>query len=112
MNSLILASIRLMRAILRAYQDPEFRALLAMMIVLLVSGTSFYAIHEGWSIIDALYFCVTTMSTVGFGDLTPTTPVSKIFTIIFSLISIGVFVGVASKLANAMLTRSKHFSHS
>ncbi len=110
MNSLILASIRLMRAVHHAYQDPEFRALLAMMIVLLISGTSFYAIHEGWSIVDALYFCVTTMSTVGFGDLSPTTNISKIFTIMYSLVSIGVFVGVASKLANAMISRSRHLT--
>ena len=110
MNSLILASIRLMRAVHHAYRDPGFRALLAMMIVLLISGTSFYAIHEGWSIVDALYFCVTTMSTVGFGDLSPTTNISKIFTIMYSLVSIGVFVGVASKLANAMISRSRHLA--
>jgi voltage-gated potassium channel len=81
-----------------------------MMIVLLISGTCFYAIHEGWSIVDALYFCVTTMSTVGFGDLSLTTNISKTFTIMYSLVSFGVFVGVASKLANAMITRSRHLS--
>ncbi|MCJ7558874.1 MAG: potassium channel family protein [Gammaproteobacteria bacterium] len=108
MNSLILASIRLMRAIHHAYQDPEFRALLAIMLLLLMSGTIFYVNHEGWSYVDALYFCVTTMSTVGYGDLTPTSNISKIFTVIYTFISIGVFVGVAAKLANAMLVHSRH----
>jgi hypothetical protein len=78
------------------------------MLVLLVTGTMFYVLHEGWSIVDALYFCVMTMSTVGYGDLTPTSSLSKIFTIVYSLITIGVFVGVASKLAHAMLVRPHH----
>ncbi len=87
---------------------PEFRALVSLMLVLLVTGTMFYVLHEGWSIVDALYFCVMTMSTVGYGDLTPTSSLSKIFTIVYSLITIGVFVGVVTKLAHAMLVRTHH----
>jgi hypothetical protein len=34
--------------------------------------------------------------------------VSKIFTMVYCLITIGVFIGVVSKLAQAMLARSKH----
>jgi voltage-gated potassium channel len=104
MSSLILAFYRLIKSIRRAYSDPEFRALLSIMIMLLVSGTVFYVLNEGWSIIDALYFCVMTMSTVGYGDLSPSNNISKIFTIVYSLMTIGVFVGVASKLAKALLT--------
>ena len=104
MSSVILAFYRLIKSIRRAYSDPEFRALLSIMIMLLVSGTVFYVLNEGWSIIDALYFCVMTMSTVGYGDLVPSNDTSKIFTIVYSLMTIGVFVGVASKLAKALLT--------
>lgn len=104
MSSLILAFYRLIKSIRRAYSDPEFRALLSIMIMLLVSGSVFYVLNEGWSIIDALYFCVMTMSTVGYGDLLPSNDISKIFTIVYSLMTIGVFVGVASKLAKALLT--------
>ena len=104
MSSLILAFYRLIKSIRRAYSDHEFRALLLIMIMLLVSGTVFYVLNEGWSIIDALYFCVMTMSTVGYGDLLPSNDISKIFTIVYSLLTIGVFVGVASKLAKALLT--------
>lgn len=104
MSSLILAFYNLIKSIRRAYGDPEFRALLSIMIMLLVSGSVFYVLNEGWSIIDALYFCVMTMSTVGYGDLLPSNDISKIFTIVYSLMTIGVFVGVASKLAKALLT--------
>jgi hypothetical protein len=108
MSELILALTRLAKAIYRAFEDPEFHALVSLMLVLLVTGTMFYVLHEGWSIVDALYFCVMTMSTVGYGDLTPTSSLSKIFTIVYSLITIGVFVGVATKLAHAMLIRTHH----
>jgi len=39
--------------------------------------------------IDALYFTVVTLTTIGYGDLHPTTDLSKIFTIFF------VFAGVS-----------------
>jgi len=107
MSGLLLASLRLLKAIYRAYKDPEFHALFAIMVLLLVTGTIFYVLEESWSIVDALYFCVMTMSTIGYGDLTPTSDISKVFTIVYSLITIGVFVGVASKLAQALLTTNK-----
>jgi hypothetical protein len=107
MSQLIIALFRLSKAIYRSASDPEFRGLLLLTLVLLLSGTLFYANVEHWSYLDALYFCVMTMSTIGYGDFTPTTDFSKIFTIIYSLISIGVFVGVVSKLAEVMI-KGKH----
>jgi len=106
MSGFFIALLRLLRAIHREYQDPEFRALLLLMVILLFSGTLFYAIYEDWSYVDALYFCMMTMSTIGYGDLTPTTTLSKLFTIVYAIITIGVFVGVASKLARGMLRQS------
>lgn len=107
MTTLFLAFLRLIAALRRAYEDPEFHALLILTVILLSSGTLFYAHHEGWSYIDALYFCVMTMSTIGYGDLAPTSNFSKIFTIVYALITIGLFVAMASKIASAMLSK-KH----
>lgn len=47
-----------------------------------------YRFHEGFSWIDALYFTSTTITTVGFGDLAPTSPTSRLFTTIYALVSI------------------------
>ena len=82
MISLYLTIIRLIKAIHRASEDPEFRALNIVTIVLLLSGTLFYSHAEKWNILDSLYFCVMTMTTIGYGDLAPTSNLSKIFTII------------------------------
>jgi voltage-gated potassium channel len=61
-------------------------------------------LHLSW--IDAFYFCTVTLATVGYGDITPTTDISKLFTIFYILIGIGVFAAFASLLVrNATLRR-------
>ena len=45
---------------------------------------------EGWSIADAIYFCMVTVSTVGYGDLVPTKTGTKAFAIF--LIFFGIIV--------------------
>lgn len=104
MLSILIAFVRLGKAVYRASQNPEFRALLSIVIFLLICGPLFYSNVEHWSLLDSLYFCVMTMSTIGYGDLTPSSDVSKIFTILYSIISIGVFVSMVSKLAQAILS--------
>jgi len=78
-------------------------ALSSLVILVLLSGTVFYHHLEGWSWLDSLYFCVITLTTIGFGDLYPTTPLSKLFTIFYVLIGIGIiftFIRVLSKRDN------------
>ena len=99
---------KLLRAIgLGIKHDDEFRLLLVLLLTLLVGATYFYWSIEGWSVIDALYFSVMTMSTIGYGDLVPTTPFSKVFTIVYALLSIGVFVSVVSKIVTVILAEKK-----
>jgi hypothetical protein len=72
---------RLLRIIHRSWRDPEFRGL--FFLLLLFGGTLFYRQAEGWSLLDSLYFSVITLTTVGYGDLYPTTDASKVFTILY-----------------------------
>ena len=67
--------VRLFKAIVGAWRrDPQFRTLVGLVFFTLLSGTNFYTLEEGWSIVDAFYFSVTTLTTVGLGDLAPTRP--------------------------------------
>ena len=59
------------RAVWRGLRDPEFQVLLTLTTVTLISGTLFYRYAEGWSVLDSLYFSVITLTTVGYGDLSP-----------------------------------------
>ena len=99
MVSLLLGLVRLGQSIARSFRDPQFRALLVLYAVLLLIGTAFYVRAEGWSVLDALYFCVVTLATVGYGDFAPRTPLGKVFTIVYILIGAGVFVVLAAELA-------------
>ena len=103
MIAFLLTLVRFFRAIWRGLKDPEFRGLFALTGVLMVMGTLFYRSVEGWSVLDSLYFSVTTLTTVGYGDLAPSTPASKIFTIVYLLVGVGVLVVFVGKLASHVL---------
>jgi hypothetical protein len=98
MISLLISLAALGRAFWSGFRDPEFRALFVVFSALIAMGTIFYMRFEGWSFVDAVYFCVVTLATVGYGDLHPRTTGGKIFTIAFLLIGVGVFVGLAARL--------------
>ena len=105
MLSILLGLVQLGRTIVRTARNPEFRALLILYGIMLGLGTTFYARVEGWSVLDAMYFCVVTLATVGFGDLAPHTSLGKVFTIVYVMIGSGVFVGVAAEFAITILRR-------
>lgn len=75
--------------------------------MLLASGTFFYSTFEGWGVIDSIYFCIMTLSTVGYGDLHPTTGLTKIFTIIYLILGGGIFIGFITKVAEQRRNESK-----
>ena len=64
-------------------------------VLVLAVGTVVYHYLEGWTWVDAFYFSAVAGSTVGFGDLSPTTNWSKLFTVVYifsSITIIGTFL--------------------
>lgn len=88
------------RSIRAALRDPEFEVLLTLVVLVLGLGTVFYHGVEGWRYLDALYFCVVTLGTVGFGDFAPQTDAGKIFTIVYMFVGIGILFGFINKMAH------------
>ena len=68
------------------------RIRIVMMAVLLaiLLGTVVFHLLEGWSILDSLYVTVQTVTTVGFGDLTPRTTIGRLFATFFMMLGVGV----------------------
>jgi hypothetical protein len=62
------------------------------LLTLIAIGTVSYRILEGWTWIQAFYFAVATISTVGYGDLSPTTDGSRLFTAIYILVGVAIAV--------------------
>ena len=66
-------------------RDGVYRYLAISAVALLAVGTVVYQLLEDWSWVDSLYFSTVAVTTVGFGDLTPTTDPSKLFTVAYIL---------------------------
>lgn len=56
-----------------------------------------------WSLIDALYFAMVTLLTVGYGDLIPSSTKSKWFTMLFAFCGIAIIGFALGKLANWLI---------
>ena len=110
MVSFALTIIRFLRALRRAWRDALFRSSFYLLLLILFSGTMFFATVEGLSWVDAFYLSVVTLTTLGYGDLHPVTDVGKIFTVIYLFTGMGVVITVVTRLARAMFNEppSKH----
>ena len=84
---------RFFRSLWLGLKDKEFRALFFWVIGILAMGTWFYARVEHWRALDALYFTITTLTTVGYGDFYPKTDAGKIFTMFYIFVGIGLLSG-------------------
>ena len=71
--------------------------------VLVLTGTIFYWRFEDWTLIESLYFCIVTLTTVGYGDFAPTSAGTQIFTIIYILTGFGVLVALLTSVAQEYL---------
>lgn len=103
MFSFFLLIQQFLKSFRRALNEPQFRGLFFLVGLLLVAGVTFYMHTENWSFVNALYFCVVALTTVGFGDLTPTHDSSKIFTIFYILFGIGIIVSFINLVAKHSL---------
>ena len=68
----------------------RIRVVLLAVFGAILLGTTMFHVLEGWSILDSLYVTAQTVTTVGFGDLTPRTPSGRAFAVIFMMVSVGI----------------------
>jgi voltage-gated potassium channel len=105
MIQFILTLQRLVRGIAAAWKrDPQVRSLAVLVVFTLLSGTLFYGAVEGWSTVDAFYFSVTTLTTVGLGDIAPSTTFGKLFTAVYIFAGLGLIAGFVSTVARETLS--------
>jgi voltage-gated potassium channel len=68
----------------------RIRAVLLAVFAAMLVGTAVFHLLEGWSILDSLYVTAQTVTTVGFGDLTPRTAAGRAFAVMFMMVSVGI----------------------
>jgi voltage-gated potassium channel len=76
----------------RSFSRRNRRIVVALVAVAIAIsfGTLGYRLIEGWSFFDSLYVASQTVTTVGYGDLTPATRNGRIFSTLFMLAGVGV----------------------
>lgn len=62
----------------------------------LLLGIGGYMMLEGYSLQDALFMSVITISTVGYGEVQPLTEAGRVFTTFYIVINLGIFAYVVS----------------
>ena len=95
-----------MNPIVRFFRTKIYTAVFLLVVILLV-GVFGYVMISGYSVIDALYMTVITMTTVGFGEVVPLDNQSKIFTIFLILASV-IIVGYALSIITEYILSKDH----
>lgn len=84
-------------------------SLVVTLLFIVAGGTVFFRWAEGWSWLDAYFFAVVTLSTVGYGSLVPATALGKIGTTVFIFLGLGVFAVAIQQFGMfAMRKREEH----
>ncbi len=66
-------------------------------------GATGFMLLEDLSLLDAVYFATETVTTVGYGDLSPKTPAGRLFTIFFMLAGVGSVLYALTAVAQAIV---------
>ena len=85
----------------------NLRLLLSLPVAVLFIGTTGFMILEKLSFLDALYFTIVTISTVGYGDIHPTNVASKSFGIVLIIIGIGTFFTIITNVTQLLVQRGQ-----
>lgn len=93
------------------FTDVRVRGLLAFTFSLIGVATLVFWLLEEWTLLDAAFFSVVTISTVGYGSLVPQTVAGKLFCMFYILVGLGVFVAAASAVADALIRRHGQRPH-
>lgn len=92
----------------RRMANTPWILVLAVIGTLTIASLAFVAL-EGGSVLDGLYWASTTMTSVGYGDLSPATWGGKVMTIVFQLWSLFVLLpcAVANIISSVLIDKDK-----
>ncbi|HIH23426.1 TPA: two pore domain potassium channel family protein [Candidatus Woesearchaeota archaeon] len=87
--------------------DRQLLIATSIVIFYMFAGTILFHLLEGWSFVDAFYFSGVTLTTVGYGDLTPHTDLAKIIAVLFAFTGISVVFYALGVIARRYFEREE-----
>lgn len=100
------ATAILFKVVVREWPVMSASAFIMMLLVVLTASLGYLFEHDAQpdkfeNIPSAIYWAVITLASVGYGDISPVTPIGRAMTIILALLGIGIFAIPAALLSSA-----------
>ena len=94
----------------------EFKRIAVAVVTVVGTGSALFSTLEGWRLVDSFYFITVSLSSIGYGDFTPSSPLSRILLVTFVLTFMGLFsflveefAGLRERWLHNQLHRSKRY---
>lgn len=72
-------------------------------LLIFIVATTGYMVLESWDLLDAVYMTVTTLSTVGYGEVHEMSPTGRVYTVFLVLFGTAFFLYVAGSVVQFMV---------
>lgn len=86
-------------------QRENLDRVLLVIVILLIFSSVTYSIVEKKTIIDSLWWTIVTVTTVGYGDISPVTLLGRLVAIINMIVGIGVLAILSASLASVLVSK-------
>jgi voltage-gated potassium channel len=77
------------------------------LLVVLTGAAGFENAEPGQDYFDGIYWAVTTVTTVGYGDVLPTTTEARVFAMVLMIVGIGYFAVITGAIAERFIERGQ-----
>lgn len=85
------------------FERSHIRVWLAAVVTVVALGTLGYVLIERWSVLDALYMTVITITTVGFREVGPLGPAGQVWTMLVAVVGVGLLFGFVGVVAESLV---------
>jgi len=94
-----------MKALKAVIKRPRIAPVVVAAVGILAIGTVFYKHIENLTWLDSLFFCVMTLTTVGYSHVSITSEAGKVFTIIYAIFGVVILASAANYLVQKALEK-------
>ncbi len=78
-------------------------------LIFLALGIGIFPVVEGWSYLQAVYFSIATLTTIGYGDISPATPSGRLFAVFYVLFGVAI-IGAAVGIVGEYVVQVRTFA--